>query len=253
MNKKVNLSQILVFGMLIIALTLAFYQPAKASHTPIAIVAFPSVSIAGVYPVTRVYSEPDVASRVVDEMSLGAHFNILGLNASGSFIEIAKEGQSLPSGWVIASEVLRTQLVGTSRSRTQVHLSPSSASPIVSMVFHGTELKVLGHNVDGAWLAIENQGLMKTSIVWVNTSDIRLPDVVAQTSSLTKFYLRPDTSSSIADVRSPAYQVILIGRDSTNNWYAVAEVRTGKFIGWAQSNDLTGGINKELLPVIPIR
>ncbi len=51
--------------------------------------------------------EPDDSSRVNDVLSPGTHFNILGFNASGSFIEIAKEGQSVASGWVTSSAVSR--------------------------------------------------------------------------------------------------------------------------------------------------
>ena len=253
MNKKVNLLQILIAGLFVFTLSLAFSQAAKASHTLITIVAIPSESNADVYSITRVFSEPDDSSRVVDVLSPGAHLNILGYNASGSFIEIAKEGQSLASGWVSASGVSRKLIDSSASYLTKAYLQPSSSSSVTGIITPGTEFQVLGHSVDGAWMAISNPSSLRVPLYWVATSDIKLPDVIAQTASLTKFYLKPDTNSSITDVRPPTFQVISIGRNSTNDWYAVADIRSDKFIGWVQSNDLIGGMNKELLPVIPVR
>lgn len=253
MNKKVTLFQILIAGMLIFTLSMAFTQPAKASHTPIAIVAIPSESNAEVYSITRVYLEPDDSSRVNDVLSPGTHFNILGFNASGSYTEIAKEGQSVASGWVTTSAVSLHHIDGLSRGVTQVYLQPSMTSIVASYITPGEDLQVLGHSLDGAWMAVENPSSMQTPIYWVASSDIRLPDVIAKTATLTKFYIKPDTSSLITKVLPPTQQVILIARNSTSTWFAVADVHSNKFFGWAQSNDLTGGMNKELLPVIPLR
>ncbi len=254
MNKKVSLLQFLVAGMLIITMTMAFSQPARASHTPVAIAAIPSESDAAVFSIARVYSEPDDASRVIDVLSPGAHFNILGFNTSGSFIEIAKEGGSAARGWVASSLVSRNLLDSSALYVTKAYLQPSSTGLVASIITPGAELQVLGHSVDGRWMAVENLTSMKTPIYWVASSDIRLPDVIAQTASLiTKFYLRPDTSSRITNVLPPTQNIALIGRIRTGGWYAVADIHTNKFFGWAQSNDLTGGINKELLPVIPVR
>ena len=253
MNKKVNLLRFLVAGMLIITMTMAFSQPARASHTPVAIAAIPSESNAAVYSITRVYSEPDDASRVLDVLSPGTHFNILGFNASGSFIAIAKEGQSAASGWVASSLVSRNLLDSSALYVTKAYLQPSSIGLVASIITPGAELQVLGHSVDGAWMAIENPLSIKTPIYWVASSDIRLPDVIAETASVTKFYLTPDTSSRITNVLPPTQNIILIGRIPAGGWYAVADIHSNKFIGWAQSNDLTGGMNKELLPITPVR
>jgi hypothetical protein len=253
MNKKVSLLQFLVAGMLIFSLSLAFSQPAKAAHTPVTIVAIPSISNGKVYSIARVFSEPDDASRVVDVLSPGVHFNILGLNSSGSFIEISKDGQSVPSGWVSTSEVSRDLLGGISRSITQVYLEPSSDSQVVSIFTPGEDVKVLGHSQDGSFLAIMNASSVQRSIYWVASSDIKLPDVTAMTGSLTKLYIKPDTSSRITSVLPPAQQVTLLGRNSASSWFAVEDPQSNKFIGWAQSSDLAGGMDQELLPVVPMR
>jgi hypothetical protein len=253
MNKKVNPLQFLLAGMLIFILSLAFSQPAKADHNQITIVAIPSESSAKVYSLTRVYSEPDDSSRVVDVLSPGTHFNILGLNTSGSFIEIAKEEQSMPAGWVTASEVTRNLISGTSQSFDLAYLEPSSMSQITTVVTPGEQVKVLGHSQDGSFLAITKAGSVPGAIAWVASSEIKLPDVTAMTASLSKFYIKPDTSSSITSVLPPAIQVILVGRNSSSSWFAVEDVHSTKFIGWAQSSDLVGGINRELLPVLPMR
>jgi hypothetical protein len=253
MNKKVILSKLLVVGMFIFTLSVAFSQPVKASHIPVDIVAIPSESGAQVYSLTRVYSEPDDASRMVEVLSPGTHFNILGFTQDGSFIEIGKEGQSLPSGWVASSQVTRNHLDGTSLSLTQAYLLPSSSSKVATLVTPGTELQVLGHSVDGAWLAIDNPGSMKTPIYWIAASAVRLPEVIAQTSTLTKAYISPDTSSRITNVLPPAQQVTLIGRNSTNSWFAVEGAHSSKYIGWVQSSDLDGGLNRELLPVLSMK
>jgi hypothetical protein len=254
MNKKVSILQFLVAGMLVFTMTMAFSQPVRASHTSVAIVAIPSESNAAVYSITRVYSEPDDASRVIDVLSPGTHFNILGFNASSSFIEIAKEGKSAASGWVASSLVSRNHLDSSALYVTKAYLQPSSTGLVASIITPGAGLQVLGHSVDGAWMAIENPLSIKTPIYWVASSDIRLPDVIAQTASLvTKFYLRPDTSSRITNVLPPSQNIALIGQIRSGGWYAVADIHTNKFFGWAQSNDLTGGMNKELLPVIPVR
>jgi hypothetical protein len=253
MNKKVNLLHIIFAGMLVFTMTMAFSQPAKASHTPITIAVIPSESNAAVYSITRVYSEPDDTSRVIDVLSPGTHFNILGFNASSSFIEIAKEEQSAVSGWVASSLVSRNHLDSSTLYITKAYSQPSSTSTVTSIITPGTELQVLGHSVDGAWMAIENPLSIKTPIYWVDSSDIRLPGVTAQTATLTKFYLKPDSSSSVTNVLPPTQNIILIGRIRTGGWYAVADIHSNKFFGWAQSNDLTGGMNKELLPVIPVR
>jgi hypothetical protein len=240
-------------GLLIFTLSLVFSKSVKASHTPIDIVSIPSESSGAVYSITKVYSEPDDASRLVEVLSPGTHFNILGFTSSGAFIEIAKEGQSVPSGWVTASQVSFNHLDGTSRSLTQAYLLPSSTSQVASIVIPGEELQVLGHSVDGAWMAIDNLGSIKAPIYWVAASDIKLPDVIAQTVSLTKFYMRPDSSSSVTDVLSPVNQVTLFGRNDTSSWFAVKDVLSNEFIGWAQSSDLGGGMNRELLPVLSMR
>lgn len=253
MNKKVNQLQFLIAGILIFTLSLAFSRPAKASHIPSTIVAMPSGSNGNVYSITRVYAEPDDASRVVDVLSPGTHFNILGFNTSGSYIQIATEGQSLASGWVTSSEVSRHLTSSTSRSLTMAYLEPNSKSQIASVFTPGEEVKVLGHSADGSFLAIKNANSVKNPVYWVATNDMKLSDVIAITATLTKFYIKPDTSSRITNVLPPTQQVVLIGRYSTSGWYAVEDVRTNNFIGWALSNDLIGAIDRELLPVIPMR
>jgi hypothetical protein len=240
--------------MLIFTMTMAFFRPVKASHITDDIVVFSSTSSGEVNSITKVYTEPDDASYVVEVLSPGTHLNILGYNAGGTFIEIAKEGQPAANGWVALFLVSRNHLDSSALYVTKAYLQPGSTSPVASIITPGAELQVLGHSVDGAWMAIENPLSNKTPIYWVASSDIRLSDVIAQTASLiTKFYLRPDTSSRITNVLPPTRNIVLIGRIRSGGWYAVADICTNKFFGWAQSNDLTGGMNKELLPITPVR
>ena len=253
MNKKVSLLQLLVAGMLIFVLSLAFSQTARASHTPVEIVAIPSQSDGYSVTLAKVFSEPDDASRVVEVLSPGTHFNILGFNESGSYIEIAKEGQTVPSGWMSASVVSRNHLDSISRSLTQAYALPSSTSKFASIVIPGAGLQVLGHSVDGLWLAIENPSSLQTPIYWVAASEVSLPDVTAKTSTITKLYQLADTSSRITTVLAPAKQVTLFGRNGTSSWFAVEDGTSHKFIGWAQISDLDGGLNRELLPVLTER
>jgi hypothetical protein len=250
MNKKVSLLQFLVAGILIFTLSMAFSQTARASHTSVEIVAIPSESDGQANTLARVFSEPDDASSVIEVLSPGTHFNILGFNESGSYIQIAKEGQTNPSGWLAASVVSRNHLDSTSRSITKAYAQPSSTSQFTSIVTPGEQLQVLGHSIDGLWLAIENPGSFQTPIYWIAASEITLPDVTAKTSTLTKLYLIADTSSRITNVLPPAMQVTLFGRNGTSSWFAVEDSASHKFIGWAQISDLNGGMNRELLPVL---
>lgn len=183
MFKKVNLSLFLVAGMLIFTLSLAFSQSAKAA-TPI--VPILSEFNGAAYTLTRVYTGPDDTSRVIEVLSPGTHFNILGFDDSGKYIEIAKDGQALPIGWVTISEVLLNHLDGMSLSLTEAYSLPSSTSPVATIFSPGTELQVLGHSQDGSFLAIQDASAPQGFAYWVPASMVKLPDVIARTAEFNK-------------------------------------------------------------------
>jgi hypothetical protein len=253
MNKNISFKLFSIASLLVLIFSVRIVHPTTASISPISIMAVPGASDSVVYTITRVYQAPDDASRVIDVLSPGTHFNILGYNDSGTFIAVAKEGQSLTSGWIPTSQVTRAYLSGTSRSLSLGYLSPNSTSRIETVLTPGQEVKVLGHSPDGSWLAIENPTSLRTPLYWVARQDIGLPSVVAKTSSLTMVYAKPTNGSLIMNVLIPTYQLVLIGRTSDNARYAAEDFISGKYIGWVMSSDLAGGSNRELLPVTPLK
>lgn len=238
-------------GLLVLTLSLGIIQQAAAAQPAIDIIAVSNASNSSVYSVTRVYLEPSFTSRVVETLSPGAHINILGYNSSGTFTAIVKEGMSSISGWIVTSQVLRAYIDGTSLSLAIGYMAQNSASPVATVLTPGEMVKVIGHSVDGDWLAIANPVSVKNPIFWAPRYDIKLPAVVSRTLSLTMVHASPTNDSKIINVLNPTYELSLISRTSDNAWYAVDDSSSGKYIGWVMSGDLVNGTNRELLPTIP--
>jgi hypothetical protein len=251
MNKDISFKLFSIASILALIFSVRIVNRTTMSASPISIMAVQGASDSVIYTITRVYQAPNDTSRVIEVLSPGTHFNIISYDASGTFIAVAKEGQDLTSGWIPTSQVVRTYISGTSSSLSIGYLSPNSTSRIETVLTPGQVVKVFGHNQDGSWLAVENPASVRNPFYWVARQDIRLPVVVAKTSSLTMVYAKPISSSLITNVLFPTDPLVLIDRTSDDAWYAAEDISSGKFVGWLISSDLVGGINRELLPVIP--
>ena len=253
MNTKPVSIFLVVAGLLGAALLLASFQSARATHTAVAIVAYPAESVGQTRSLARVYMEPDDSSRLLEVVSPGKQIQILGLSENGAWVAIAKGDRAAMSGWVSKSNVSQGLIAGAARSLVKAYQQPDSTGEVVATFSPGTKLQVLGHNVDNTWIAIARPGSMGTTVNWVASSDLKMPDVHAATSALTRLYLRPDTSSQITNVLPPAQKVLLIGRNNAGNWFAAADLRGNKFIGWVQLGDLKADADKVTLPILPIK
>jgi hypothetical protein len=251
MNKDISFKLFSIASILALIFSVRIVNRTTMSASPISIMAVQGASDSVIYTITRVYQAPNDTSRVIEVLSPGTHFNIISYDASGTFIAVAKEGQDLTIGWIPTSQVARTYISGTSRSLSIGYLSPNTTSRIETVLTPGQVVKVFGHNQDGSWLAVENPASVRNPFYWVARQDIRLPVVVAKTSSLTMVYAKPISSSLITNVLFPTDPLVLIDRTSDDAWYAAEDISSGKFVGWLMSSDLVGGINRELLPVIP--
>jgi hypothetical protein len=251
MNKDISFKLFSIASILALIFSVRIVNRTTMSASPISIMAVQGASDSVIYTITRVYQAPNDTSRVIEVLSPGTHFNIISYDASGTFIAVAKEGQDLTIGWIPTSQVARTYISGTSRSLSIGYLSPNTTSRIETVLTPGQVVKVFGHNQDGSWLAVENPASVRNPFYWVARQDIRLPVVVAKTSSLTMVYAKPISSSLITNVLFPTDPLVLIDRTSDDAWYAAEDISSGKFVGWLISSDLVGGINRELLPVIP--
>lgn len=250
MNRKLYSISSLVAGALAITMMVIFSQPAAATHSALAILSMPSESIGSTRTLARVYSEPDVASQVVNVLSPEKQVRILGLNEDGAWLGIGKEnGAAVLAGWIPVSDVRHNLVVGSSRSLVHTYQLPDSSGSVAGTLAPSVQVQVLGRSVDNAWIAIAHPGARSGMLRWVKANELKLPDVVAQTSALTKLYLKPDSSSRVTSVLPPAQSVILIGQNGDGSWFAVTSRQGNKFIGWAQSNDLTGGMDRVALPV----
>jgi len=251
MNTKPISIVFVVASILVGALLLASFQSATATHTAVAIVAYPAESVGQTRSLARVYMEPDDSSTLVQVMPPGKQVQVLGLSENGAWVAIAKDNQAAMGGWISKSNVNQGLIVGATRSLVKSYQQPDSSSVVAATFSPETKLEVLGHNADNTWIAIARPGSMGTTVNWVASGDLKMPDVLAATSSLTRLYLRPDSKSQITNVLPPAQKVILIGRNNVGNWYAVADIRGSKFIGWVQLGDLKADNDKATLPILP--
>ena len=253
MDKKLFHSSVLVAGALVLILSVGYFQPATATHSAVSILAMPSESAGVTSTLAKVYAEPEDASQILDVLPPQKQVQILGLNESGAWIAIAQGNQSALAGWISASELKHDLVVGTTRTLVRTYQQPNSSSGIQSVLTPGIKVQVLGRSPDNAWVALSNAGSPGAMVQWVASSDIKLPDVIATTSNLTKLYARPDSGSAISYVLPPAQKVVLMGRNSNGTWFAAADINSKKFIGWAQVSDLVGGIDRTVLPDLTVR
>jgi len=249
--------------MLVIAFQLASYQPASATHSEIAILALPNAASGETQSLTRIYSEPEDTSQVINVLPPGTQVQILGLSESGSWIALAQSYPPFLIGWVSASDIKHDLTIGLTRSLVLTHQQPDSSSRVVSALPPAASVQVVGRSTDNAWIAISTPGFPQASITWVATSDLRLPGISASTMYLTMFHLTPDESSRVTFVSAPSQNVAfvsastqivtLIGRNSAGTWFAAADMRTDQFIGWVQGSHLAGGMDRFMLPVLSDR
>ena len=253
MNKKRYPISFLAVGMLVIAIQLASVQPASAIHSRIAILAMPSRSAGETQSLTRVYTEPEDTGQVINVLLPGTQVQILGLSESGAWMAIPQAYPPYLVAWIPAADVRSDIMVGSTRSLVLTRQHPDSTSMVMDVLSPGARVQVLGRSVDNSWIAISTPGDPQTSISWIATSELRLPDASATTIYFTKFYAIPDESSRVTSVTTPTHSVALIGRNSAGTWFATANLRTDQFIGWVQSSHLDGGMDWSLLPILSDR
>ena len=250
MNGKLYSLLYVLAAAFLIALMAGYFQQAAPIHPAIAILSMPSESVGTTRSLARVYAEPNDSSQVVNVIPPEKQVHILGLNDTGAFIGISREDEATLAGWISTSEVKHNLVVATTCTLVKEYQRPDSSSPVTGTLSPAAEVQVLGRNSDNTFIAIAQPGAKTASVRWVKTSELSLPDVVAKTSTLTRLYQKPDSGSRVASVLPPAQSVILIGRSNDGTWFAVASLPGKKFIGWAQSNDLSGGMDRKVLPVL---
>jgi len=251
-TKPISRSFLFAVG-LVATLLVASFQPATATYTALSILAYPSEAKAETRSLARVYAEPNDASQLLNVLPPGAQIQILGLSENGAWIALANGSDNAIAGWLSIGDVKQNLIVGSARSLVRVHQQPGADSQVTSVLTPASKVQVLGHNPDNAWIAISRPSASGAAINWVSAGELKLPDVIAITSSLAMFYLKPDASSRITNVLPPTQKVILIGRDHSGTWFAAADFMEGRFIGWARISDLIGGSNRTTLPMLPVR
>lgn len=252
MNTKTFSVFVVIAGLLAIALVIAAFQPAAANPVLVTIIAYPAESIGQTRSVARVYAEPDDSSTILQVLSPGKQIQILGLSENGAWIAMAKDDQVSLAGWLSIGEVNQSLMVGTTRSLAKAYQQPDAASPVAATLPPAAKLQILGHNPDNTWIAIAHTSQSQRLISWVNASDVKMPDMLGNTTSVTRLYLRPDSSSQMMSVLSPGQKVLLIGRNDAGTWFAVADASGNKFIGWAQVGDLKISGDRSTLRVLPV-
>lgn len=251
MNKKLNLVPYLTLVALVFAVLLPSCQAKTTAPANVNILFVPSAFAGRTLASATVYSAPDSNSQSINMLDPGTFLHILGLNESGKWIAIAQTNQPIMIGWISKALVEHKIITGTTRSLVLGYQKPDSSSMVIEAHSPAEVLNLLGRDESGTWFAVTNSHAKHPTITWVAPSDLDLPDVVATTASLTKFYLTPDTNSLVTNVLPPTYQVIVFAHNNSGSWLAAEDIHSNKFIGWVQVGDLKSGVDQALLPILP--
>jgi hypothetical protein len=164
-----------IAGLLVAALSLGFYQPATATHTAVAIVAYPAESFGETLSLVKVYAEPDDSSQLLRVEAPGKQIDIRGLSENGAWVAMSNEDESGVAGWITTAEIRKNTLTGTTISLVKVYRQPNSASDVAEVIPPAAKVQVLGHNPDKTWIAIARPEAKGSFIRWVAASDLKMP------------------------------------------------------------------------------
>jgi hypothetical protein len=249
MNTKVNRKVLFFTAMLVVAFLLTTFQKATATHQAVPILAVALETHAVTRTLGMVYAEADDKSALLTVLEPGKQVKIIGVDESGDWVAIAKADQNSLAGWISKSAIEQDLVVGTTRYLVQVHQSPDSLSEVSYVLTPGENVQVLGSNPDNTWIAIVGPGSTRATVSWVKADELKVPNNIAIAKFLTMVYQRPDTTSKVTYVLSPAQKVTLLGRDNSGSWLALVTVQDERFIGWAHAGDLSSDIDLARLPI----
>lgn len=143
-----------------------------------------------------------------------------------------------------------------------VRSGPGVAHGVVTIVYKGQAVIVVGRNHDGSWIKVRlysgQEGWVKTSYVGVNQDVSSLPVLDSSTSTTAvvatgalNVRSGPGLQYSVVAVVVGGERVTLLGRNSNSSWVLIRE--TSNVEGWVNASLLASNVPISSLPVVTDR
>lgn len=126
---------------------------------------------------STLYAKPDAGSNNLCSLMPGTEVMVAGYNATHTFAAITdiRNGMQL-YGWMATSQLKVNKLEMQVSGVTRVYSEPSVSSAKVDELGPYDMVDVLGMSPNGAWVAVDGQGMDRDQIGWIQSNMLRSLD-----------------------------------------------------------------------------
>jgi hypothetical protein len=220
------------------------------SRSAVALPALAIQSTGQTISLAKVYRSPQAGSLVTAVIPPFQTINLLGRSQDGTYLAYASQEGEV-TGWISTGEVRIAQTYATARSLVKVYQSPEANSSVTGVLAPAHIVTLIGRSPDGHWYAIARDSFDHRMAGWVSRAEMITEGVSAQAISLVKVYRSPDDSSMVVGVIAPAQQIVLRGRNTQGNWYALTGEDNQGLTGWVAKGNIKTSPAAADLPVLP--
>jgi hypothetical protein len=234
------------------ALTTSGAQPETGTSAGAA-VALPALAVHSTgqtISLTKVYQSPQAGSQVTAVIPPYQTIRLLGRSQDGTYFAYASPDGEV-AGWISPGEVRIAQAYAKARSLVKVYQSPEDQSSVTGVLAPAQTVALIGRSIDGHWFAIAGDSFEHRMAGWVSRAEMVTDGASAQAASLVKVYRSPDDGSTVIGVIAPAQKMVLRGRNTQGNWFALTGEDNQGLTGWVATGEIKTSAAAADLPVLP--